>query len=237
MNNAAPIINTPNNETINPNQPLSENNIINSNYISFSSLLTKKNNTNDNENKNLNINISPTNNQNSPFIEHYPKKTQFSIKYSENEIEIIELTDSQIKGIFWLIIPIFYILCCPIFCFAFIIQCFYCPRYMLSRAYISKKGDDIIIKRKERNTCYLLYPRSHSYISNFDISEFKYKFVNSMVYSQYNSYQNEKICQFYYVTNSGIEDVILDVQQINQNQIEDILSFLNSLLDKNKIDI
>jgi hypothetical protein len=31
--------------------------------------------------------------------------------------------------------------------------------------------------------------------------------------------------------------VILDVQQINQNQIEDILSFLNSLLDKNKIDI
>ena len=39
MNNAAPIINTPNNETINPNQPLSENNIINSNYIS---LLTKK---------------------------------------------------------------------------------------------------------------------------------------------------------------------------------------------------
>ena len=42
MNNAAPKINTPNNETINPNQPLSENNIINSNYISFSSLLTKK---------------------------------------------------------------------------------------------------------------------------------------------------------------------------------------------------
>ncbi len=57
-----------------------------------------------------------------------------------------------------------------------------------------------------------------------------------MVYSQYNTYENEVVCQFYYVTNSGIEDEILKVQKINQNQINDILYFLNSLLDKNKIE-
>ena len=236
MNNAAPTINPPNNEITNPNQSLLEDEKTNSNYISFGSLLQKKNNIYDIENKNLNTNILPTNNQNSPFIETYPKVSPFSIKYSENEIEIIELTDSQPNGISWLLISMFYIICCPIISSAFIIGCFICPRYMLSRAYISRKGDNIIIKRKGRNSAYCFHPRSHSYISNFDISEFKYRFVNSMVYSQYNTYENEVVCQFYYVTNSGIEDEILKVQKINQNQINDILYFLNSLLDKNKIE-
>ena len=57
MNNAAPTINPLNNEIINPNQSILEDDKTNSNYISFGSLLQKKNNTYDLENKNLNINL------------------------------------------------------------------------------------------------------------------------------------------------------------------------------------
>ena len=45
MNNAAPTINPLNNEIINPNQSILEDDKTNSNYISFGSLLQKKNNT------------------------------------------------------------------------------------------------------------------------------------------------------------------------------------------------
>ena len=151
----------------------------------------------------------------------FPIKTRCSIQYNNYEIEIFSPFDDQPKCcLFWIFIMLVMILFLPIFIISFILQNTYCPRYMISRVYIYKKGNQIIIKRKGNNTCYCLYCASHSYFNINDIRQF-----DASIDSRGNYI-------FKIIDNNAFEDIILPVEGTPQ-EIQMILNFLNSLIKNN----
>jgi polyhydroxyalkanoate synthesis regulator protein len=90
---------------------------------------------------------------------------------------------------------------------------------MISRVYIYKKDNQIIIKRKGNNTCYCLYCASHSY---FNVNDIKY-FTATQKNTEYDY-------EFKVIDNNYNEDIILPVSGISEEAKDKILDFLNSLI-------
>ena len=152
------------------------------------------------------------------LIENYPYKTPCSIMYNKYEIEIFATFDDQPKCfLFWLVILLFLIAFFPIFLIAFILQNTKCPRYMISRVYIYKKGNQIVIKRKGNNSCYCLYCASHSYFDANNVNRFDTEFYKGTYL-------------FKLVENNGNEDTILPISNINQEIRDLIINYLNALI-------
>ena len=199
--------------------PIDENPNLNkvNDYIAFGSLIKEDNSSNIKTETN-NPKLSSTDNIN-PDIEKFPITTPYSIQYNNNEIEIFTSYDDQPKCLFWIVIVLIMILFFPIFLIAFILQNTKCPRYMISRVYIYKKDNQIIIKRKGNNTCYCLYCASHSY---FNVNDIKY-FTATQKNTEYDY-------EFKVIDNNYNEDIILPVSGISEEAKDKILDFLNSLI-------
>ena len=195
---------------------INENNN-NPNYVAFGSILKLNEQFLNNNNKNDNITISPTNNQQEhPIIKQYPIKTHHSIQYNENEIEIFSIDD----GIpcLCLVTLFFFTLFFPIFFFAIIFQNTYCKESIAERAYIYKKGKQIIIKRRPINAYYCLYCGiCNTYniedIDKFDVTKNKNQYI------------------FKVIDKNGYEKIILNIGVISEELSYQILDFLNSLLE------
>ena len=186
-------------------------------YIAFGSLI-KGDDLSNIKIESSNPKLSSTDNIN-PDTEKFPIKTPYSIQYNNNEIEIFSSFDDQPKCLFWIVIILIMILFFPIFVIAFILQNTKCPRYMISRVYIYKKDNQIIIKRKGNNSCYCLYCASHSY---FNVNDIKY-FSATQKNSEYD--YDLKV-----IDNNYNEDIILPVSGISEEAKNKILDFLNSLI-------
>ena len=195
---------------------INENNN-NTNYVAFGSILKINEQNLNNNTKNDNITISPTNNQHEyPIIKKYPIQTHHSIQYNENEIEIFTIDDNV--PCFCFVILFYFTLFCPIFFFAILCQNTYFKETIAERAYIYKKGRQIIIKRRPINACYCLYCGiSDTYniedINKFDVIKQKSKYI------------------FKVIDNNGYEKIILNIGIISEEVCYQILEFLNSLLD------
>ena len=164
---------------------------------------------------NINM-ISPVNNYN--IFESFPAQTPCSKIYNNYEIEIFADFDDQPKCfLFWLVILFFIIAFFPIFLIAFILQNTTCPRYMISRVYIYKKGNTIAIKRKGNNSCYCLYCASHSYFDVNNINRFDTDYHNG-------------VYLFKLIDNNGQEDFILPISGISKEVRDKNINFLNSLI-------
>ena len=150
--------------------------------------------------------------------EKFPIKTICSIQYNKYEMEIFKINDEKKGFLFWLEFLVSLIVCFPIAVIViFLINGKCCP-INIEKAYIYKKRNKIVIKRKEDISCYLMFLCRTSYYDIKDIKSFE---VNNTS----NGYEI-KVIDY-----NDKEDIIIILNRINRKDCDVIINFLNSLID------
>ena len=94
-----------------------------------------------------------------------------------------------------------------------------CCSLHIERAYIYKSKNQIIIKRKDDISCYLMFYCHTSFYDINDIKSFEVK------------YNSKREYEFIVIDYNNNEDIIIAIKDINKKDRDIIINFLNSLID------